>query len=74
MYNDIVWRERGNREHCIANSVNVAELGSEKKGSGTPVNKPDGEWDKTAEDTMLNFAESGHPAFRATCALEREEF
>ena len=36
-------------------------LGSEKKWFGTHVNKPDGVWDKTAEDMMLNFAESGHP-------------
>ena len=27
--------------------------------------KRDGEWDKTAEGVMLNFAESGHPVFRA---------
>ena len=38
------------------------------------VNKPDGEWNKTAEGTMLNFAESGHPVFRASSALERGEF
>ena len=30
-------------------------------------------WDKIAEDMMLNFAESGHPTFRATNALERGE-
>ena len=30
-------------------------------------------WDKTAENLMLNFAESGHPIFRATSALERGE-
>ena len=47
--------------------------GSEKKWYGTHVNKPDGKWDKTAEDMMLNFAESGHPKFRATSASERGE-
>ena len=47
--------------------------GSEKKWCGTHVNKPDGEWDKTAEGMMLNFAESGHPVFRASSALERGE-
>ena len=36
--------------------------------------KPDGDWDKTVERMMLNFAESGHPIFRATSALERGEF
>ena len=30
-------------------------------------------WDKTAEGIMLNFAESGHPVFRASSALERGE-
>ena len=30
-----------------------------------------GEWDKTAEKTMLMFAESGHPVFRATSPLSR---
>ena len=35
------------------------------------VSKPDGDPDQTAERMMLNFAESGHPIFRATSALER---
>ena len=47
--------------------------GSEKKWCGTHVNKPDGEWEKTAEGMMLNFAESGHPVFRASSAVERGE-
>ena len=34
---------------------------------------PDGEWDKTAEGMILNFAESGHPVFGASSALERGE-
>ena len=45
--------------------------GSEKKWCGTRAHKPDVEWDKTAEGMMLNFAESGHPVFRASSALER---
>ena len=45
--------------------------GSEKKRHGTHVNKPDEEWEKTAEGRMLNFAESCHPVFRASSALER---
>ena len=86
MYNDIVWRERGNKENCIANSVKITERarkfpqgrwsflepGSAKKWYGTHTQKPDGEWDKTAGSMMLNFAESGHPVFRATSALEKE--
>ena len=84
MYNDIDWRKRGNRENCIANGHRVTACarrftrghwsflgpGSEKKWYGTHVSKPDGEWDKTAEDMMLNFAESGHLIFRASSALE----
>ena len=31
------------------------------------------DWDKTAEQMMLNLAESSHPIFRATSALERGE-
>ena len=82
-----VWRERGNTEKCIVNSVTVANYarrfllgrwsffgpGSEKKWYGTYSDKPDGDWDKTAERMMLNFAESGHPIFHATSALERGE-
>ena len=47
--------------------------GSEKKWCGTYSDKPDGDWDKTAERMMLNFAESGHPILRASSALERGE-
>ena len=47
--------------------------GSEKKWCGTYSDKPDGNCDKTAERMMLNFAESGHPIFRASSALERGE-
>ena len=59
MYNDIVWGEKGNKEMCVANSLNVTEyarrfapghwsfLGpkSEKKRYGTHTCKPNGEWD-----------------------------
>ena len=85
MFKDIVWGERGNTEKCETNSVTAANyvrrfplgrwsfqgLGSEKKRNGIYSDKPYGKWDKTAERMMLNFAESGHPIFRATSALER---
>ena len=85
MYNDIIWGERGNTEKCEMNSVTVANyacrflLGrwsfwgawSEKTFYGNYSDKPDGDWDKTAERRMLNFAESGHHIFRATSALKR---
>ena len=80
-------KKRGNKENYFANALRVTEYArrfrrghwsflvtdSEKKWYGTHVNKPDGEWDKTAEAMMLNFAESGHPAFRACSALEKGE-
>ena len=47
--------------------------GCEKKWYGTHVNKPNGEWNRVAEILMINFAESGHPFFQATCPLERGE-
>ena len=77
MYNDTDWGKRRNKENCFANALRVTEYvrrftrgqwsflgpGSEKKWYGTHVNKPDGEWEKTAESMMLNFAESGHTFF-----------
>ena len=79
--------KKGNAEKCDKNSRAVANcarrfprghwsflgLGSEKKWYGTCSDEPDGVWDKTAEDMMLNFAESGHPVFRASNAFERRE-
>ena len=51
----------------------LLEARSDRKWYGTHAHKPDGEWEKTADGMMLNFAESGHPVFRATSALERGE-
>ena len=87
MFNDMVWGERGNTEKCIMNAGTVANCarrfplgrwsclgpGPEKKWYGTCSDKPDGTWDKIAERMLLNFAESGHPVFRATSALETGE-
>ena len=87
MYNDIVWGEQGNTEKCENNSVTVANYarrfprgrwsflgpGSEKKWYGTYSDKPDGDWDETAERMMLIFSCSSHLKFRATNALERGE-
>ena len=75
MCNDIDRRTRGNKEHCTANARRITECarrftrwhwsfqgpGSEKKRYETHVSKADGQWDKTVEDMMLNFAGSGHP-------------
>ena len=54
-------------------SLYLSGPGCEKKWYGTRVNKANGEWNKIAEVMMLNFAESGHPVFRASSALERGE-
>ena len=45
--------------------------GSEKWRYGTHTYKPNGKWDRVAEDMMLNFSESGHPVFRGSSAFER---
>ena len=34
-------------------------------------NSPQGVWDNIAEQMLLEFAESGHPTFRATTPLSR---
>ena len=44
--------------------------GSEKKWYPSE-NSPQGAWDCVAEEMLLQFAESGHPIFRATTPLSR---
>ena len=44
--------------------------GSEKKWYSAE-NSPQGAWDNVAEEMLLEFAESGHPTFRATTPLSR---
>ena len=44
--------------------------GSEKKWHRSHANKLGGGCDKTTQDMMLNFSESGHPIFSATNASE----
>ena len=46
-------------------------LGSEKKWSSTNEYKPQGEWDRVAEQMMIKFAESRRPVFRSTSPLSR---
>ena len=45
--------------------------GSEKEWYGIHIYRPNGEWNRVAEDMMLNFSESGHPVFHGSSALER---
>ena len=82
MFNDIVRDAKGNDELCVNNSrkKNVCGKipsrslvfpGSEKTWYGTYDCKPDGSWNRTAEKMLMNFAETDHPIFRGTSALER---
>ena len=45
--------------------------GSEKKWSSGEENSPQGIWDHIADEMLLEFAQSGHPIFRATTSLSR---
>ena len=45
--------------------------GSEKKWYSMEENSPQGIWDHIAEKMLLEFAESGHPIFRATTPFSR---
>ena len=47
------------------------ESGSEKKWYSISEDSPQGEWDRIAEEMMLEFGESKHPIFRATSPLSR---
>ena len=84
MFNDISCDKNGNKEECLANAGVVKVLarrfgigqwssigpGSEKKWYSSE-NSPQGAWDNIAEEMLLEFAESGHPTFRATTPLSR---
>ena len=77
--------KKGIEKLCIATSKSVADYarrfahghwsflgpGSEKKWCGTHTYKPNGKWDRVAEDMMINFSESGHPVFSGSIASER---
>ena len=84
MFNDISCDRKGNKDECLANAGVVKILarrfgvgqwsfigpGSEKKWYSAE-NSPQGAWDNIAEEMLLEFAESGHPTFRATTPLSR---
>ena len=85
MFNDISCDRKGNKEECLANARVVKVLarrfgvgqwsfigpGSEKKWFSGEENSPPGVWDHIADEMLLEFAESGHPTFRATTPLSR---
>ena len=84
MFNDISCDRKDNKDECLANAGVVKVLarrfgigqwsfigpGSEKKWYSSE-NSPQGAWDNSAEQMLLEFAESGHPTFRATTPLSR---
>ena len=84
MFNDISCDRKGNKEECLANARVVKVFarrfgigqwsfigpGSEKKWYSAE-NSPQGAWDLIADEMLLEFAESGHPIFRATTPLSR---
>ena len=86
MFNDISCDRIGNKEDCLANARVVKVLakkfgigqwsfigpGSEKKWYSGEENSPQGAWYHIADEMLLEFAESGHPTFRATTPLSRE--
>ena len=73
-----------NKDECLRNDTIVKTFAgrfgigqwsfigpsSEKKWYSSE-NSPQGAWDQIAEDMLLQFAESGHPIFRATTPLSR---
>ena len=69
----------------VANSENVVEdarifahghwsflgPGTQNDWYGSHTYKPNGEWDRFAEDVMIHFSDSGHSVYRGSSALER---
>ena len=84
MFNDISCEGKDNQQQCLRDADFVKTFakrfgigqwsfigpGSEKKWYPSE-NSPQGEWDRIAEDVLLEFAKSGHPIFRATTPLSR---
>ena len=84
MFNDISCDRKDNKDECLRNAESVKVFsrrfaigqwlfigpGSEKKWYSAE-NSSQGAWDNIAEEMLLEFAESGHPTFRATTPLSR---
>ena len=58
------------RENLVLDKWSFNGPGSEMKWYSAE-NSPQGAWDHIAEEMLLEFAESGHPTFRATTPLSR---
>ena len=84
MFNDILCDRNDNKDECFKNANYVKTFagrlgigqwsfigpGSERKWYSSE-NSPQGAWDNIAEQMLMEFAESGHPIFRATTPLSR---
>ena len=84
MFNDISCDRKDNKDECSRNAESVKGFarrfgigqwsfigpGSGKKWYSSE-NSPQGAWHNIAEQILLEFAESGHPIFRATTPLSR---
>ena len=85
MFNDISCDRKGNKDECLSKCRSLSRYlrrrfgvgqwsfigpGSEKKWYSAE-NSPQGAWDNIAEEMLLEFAECGHPTFRATTPLSR---
>ena len=84
MFSDISCDRKGNKDECLANAETVKVLarrfgighwsfigpGSEKKWYSAE-NSPQGALDDNCRANVAEFAESGHPTFRATTPLSR---
>ena len=84
MFNDIFCDRYDDKDECLKKANYVKTFagrfgigqwsfigpGSEKKWYSSE-NSPQGAWDNIAEQMLLEFAESGHPIFRATTPLSR---
>ena len=84
MFNDIFCDRYDNKDECLKNA-NIVKTFARRFGIGQwsflgpssekkwypSENSPQGAWDHIAEDMLLEFAESGHPIFRATTPLSR---
>ena len=85
MFHDISRGTKDNEKECTANAKVISKCakkfgigkgsfigpGSEKKRSSKEENCPQGAWGHFADEMLLDFAESGHPIFRATIPLSR---
>ena len=85
MFNDISCDRKENKDACLRNAESVKIFArrfgigqwsligpdSEKKWYCAEENSPQGAWDHIADEMLLEFAESGHPIFRATTPLSK---